>query len=168
MFWFKEKFFIFFFFTFFISSACSDEIVFVDVNLLFSNSKLGKAIILKLDEINKQNLDNLKIKENEILKINNEIKNQRNIAKQEELDKKKDILNKMIKDFNEYKINLSKKYEDEKNNELKIFFNNISPVLEKYMLDNSINVIFDKKYIFLANNKYDITSEIIKLIDNNF
>jgi len=42
----------------------------------------------------------------------------------------------------------------------------INPIIEKYMADNSIYILMDKKNIFIANNNYDITKKLIELIDN--
>jgi len=46
------------------------------------------------------------------------------------------------------------------------FINLINPIIEKYMTDNSIYMLIDKKNIFIANNNYDITKKLIELIDN--
>jgi Skp family chaperone for outer membrane proteins len=46
------------------------------------------------------------------------------------------------------------------------FINSINPIIEKYMTDNSIYILMDKKNIFIAKNDYDITQKLIKLIDN--
>ena len=42
----------------------------------------------------------------------------------------------------------------------------INPIIEKYMTDNSIYMLIDKKNVFIANNNYDITKKLIELIDN--
>ena len=46
------------------------------------------------------------------------------------------------------------------------FINLINPIIEKYMTDNSIYMLIDKKNVFIANNNYDITKKLIELIDN--
>ena len=45
------------------------------------------------------------------------------------------------------------------------FFKDILPYIEKYMKDNNIAIIFDKKNIFIADSNYDITKEIIELLN---
>lgn len=145
----------------------SNEIVFINVDLLFSQSKKGKIIITNLENINKKNQNELKNKEKEIIELKAQIESQKNILKKEELDKKINDFNKIVNDFNELRSSLQKIYEDQKNQEIKEFFNNISPLLEKYMVDKSIKIILDKKNIFLANSQYDATSDIIQIIDKN-
>ena len=34
------------------------------------------------------------------------------------------------------------------------------------MLDNSIEILLDKKNVFIASKKYDITNKLIKIINN--
>ena len=151
-----------------IQPTYSNEIVFIDVDLLFSQSKQGKIIISNLNDINKKNQNKLIIKEEEIINLKTQIENQKNLLKKEELDKKINDFNNIVNNFNELKSNLQKNYQDVKNGEIKKFFNIITPLLEKYMVDKSIKIIFDKKNIFLANNEYDVTSDILKIIDKNF
>ena len=151
-----------------IQPTYSNEIVFIDVDLLFSQSKQGKIIISNLNDINKKNQDKLIIKEEEIINLKTQIENQKNLLKKEELDKKINDFNNLVNNFNELKSNLQKNYQDVKNEEIKKFFNIITPLLEKYMVDKSIKIIFDRKNIFLADNEFDVTSDIIKIIDKNF
>ena len=151
-----------------IQPTYSNEIVFIDVDLLFSQSKQGKIIISNLNDINKKNQNKLKNKEEEIINLKAQIENQKNLLKKEELDKKINDFNNLVNNFNELKSNLQKNYQDVKNEEIKKFFNIITPLLEKYMVDKSIKIIFDRKNIFLADNEFDVTSDIIKIIDKNF
>ena len=159
---------IIFYLLFNIQPTYSNEIVFIDVDLLFSQSKQGKIIISNLNDINKKNQNKLIIKEEEIINLKTQIENQKNLLKKEELDKKINDFNNIVNNFNELKLNLQKNYQDVKNEEIKKFFNIITPLLEKYMVDKSIKIIFDRKNIFLADNEFDVTSDIIKIIDKNF
>ena len=159
---------IIFYLLFNIQPTYSNEIVFIDVDLLFSQSKQGKIIISNLNDINKKNQNKLKNKEEEIINLKAQIENQKNLLKQEELEKKINDFNNIVNNFNELKSNLEKNYQDVKNEEIKKFFNIITPLLEKYMVDKSIKIIFDRKNIFLADNEFDVTSDIIKIIDKNF
>ena len=74
------------------------------------------------------------------------------------------------------KVKFQKYIEDKTNeiDELKIkrnknianFLSLINPIIEKYMTDNSIYMLIDKKNVFIANKDYDITNNLIELIDN--
>ena len=42
----------------------------------------------------------------------------------------------------------------------------LNPILTKYMSENNIQIILEKKYVIMANSKVDLTNEILKLLDN--
>ena len=41
----------------------------------------------------------------------------------------------------------------------------LNPIMQKYMKDNNVEMIVDKKYILLANSNFDITDTILKILD---
>ena len=43
----------------------------------------------------------------------------------------------------------------------------LRPVIEEYIEKNSISMVFNQKNLFIADKKYDITKQIIEIIDNN-
>ena len=49
--------------------------------------------------------------------------------------------------------------------EFEKFFQKITPIIGDYVKKENIDIVLDKKNIFLANKNNDITNEIIKLID---
>jgi len=63
-----------------------------------------------------------------------------------------------IKEVDEFKI--------KRNRNITNFLNLINPLIEKYMADNSIYMLIDKKNVFIAKKEYDITNNLIELIDN--
>ena len=60
-------------------------------------------------------------------------------------------------------MNLIKKKIDEFNK----FFEKITPLIENYAKEKKIDIVLDRKNIFLASKKKDITQEIIKIIDSS-
>ena len=49
----------------------------------------------------------------------------------------------------------------------KLFMQRLRPVIEEYIEKNSISMVFNQKNLFIADKKYDITKQIIEIIDNN-
>ena len=41
----------------------------------------------------------------------------------------------------------------------------INPIIKTYMEDNSISIIIDKKNIYIGNTAYDITNNLIEIIN---
>ena len=160
-----KKIFIFLFALFITSSNASEGIYFIDVDFLFKNSNYGKQIINKLENLNKQNTSELKIKENELKDLENNISKQKNIISTEELNKKIDELKIKIAAFNSEKKNKTDDFNKFKNNQLNNFFKEISPLLEEFMKKNSIKILLDRKNIFIADSDYDITIKILEYLN---
>ena len=103
--------------SFFISSSHGQEqIVYLDLDNVVSNSKAGKIILSKLENSKKEALIKFEKKEKDLKKIEDQIKKQKNIISEDEFKKKlveyrkevsifrKDRQN-VINDFNQKKIN---------------------------------------------------------------
>ena len=156
--------FIFFNFSY---SVADTKIAYIDLDNIFQKSNHGKKIISKLNEINNKNISNIKVKENEIIELDKEVKIKKNLITQNDLNLMISDLNNKVSDLKIYRDNLIKNYEESKNNEIKEFFTRINPILQDYMRKNSIDFILDKKNIFIATKNNDITDIILELINNN-
>lgn len=143
-----------------------EKVAFIDIDYLFLNSTEGKKIIKSLNEINKENLEEISNNESKILDLKKEIDLKKNILSQNEIQKMIESLNQLVLNTRQNRDNLLMNFEKKKNKEIELFFINIKPLIEDYMNKNEINVIFDKKNIFIANEKNDITQDILKLIIN--
>ena len=162
----KKTFLFFIIITFFSLDVYSDDKIFYfDMDKILNESNQGKQIIKELDAINKKNITQFKSKEDELKKIEQNISKVKNIITKDDLSDKINGLKKKISFYNLDKEKKIKDFEKKKNQELKNFLIQITPIIEKFMEANSINIILDKKNIFIANSKYDITTQIIKLID---
>ena len=70
--------------------------------------------------------------------------------------------------FQKYKENRFNEIEElkkKRNENIVNFLSLINPIIEKYMSDNSIYMLIDKKNVFIASKEYDITNNLIELID---
>ena len=149
------------------NSNASDDIYFIDVDFLLKNSNYGKQIINKIENLNKKNISELKIKENELKDLEGNISKQKNIISSEELKSKIAELKNKIASYNTEKKEKTDDFNQFKNNELNNFFKKISPLLEEFMKKNSIKIILDRKNIFIADSDYDITIKILEYLNSN-
>tara|TARA_Y100000768_G_scaffold322913_1_gene259282 strand:+ start:237 stop:752 length:516 start_codon:yes stop_codon:yes gene_type:complete len=156
---------IFFFFSFNTLSQANSKIVFVDLNYILTKSTNGKKILDQLNIINNNNLEIIKKDKDILNKEKNEIENLKNILSIEEYNKKKILFEKKVRNFNDKKSKLLNELEKTKENELNIFFDNLNGILKKYMKENSINVVLDKKNIIMANVEIDVSEDILKLVN---
>ena len=157
---------LFFSFNFTIAST-NENVRYINVDVILNNSDLGKIIINKLKKQNDINIDKIKNIENGIKKENEELTKLKNIITEEEFNKKIVLLKKKIDDFNILKNKLSDELNEFKKKEIKLFFEKINPIIEKYMEQNSIALILDKKNIFVARSDYDMTQELLDLINKD-
>ena len=140
--------------------------MFVNVDQLINETNIGKLSLGKINELDKNNFKRLNQYQEEIIKIENEIKAKKNILSEQQYNKEINQLKFKIKNYNEEKNLMVQNLNDTKKKELKIFFDSISPIIKNYMKQNSIEIIFDKKNIFIGNNNLDIKKILINEINN--
>ena len=164
----KFKFIFFFFLIFSLSfknSYSNESIAILDLDGLLEKTNFGKKIINELNLINNKNLNLLKEIEGKIKSDRDKINAQKNILSDEQLNEKLNELNKEIKKFQSEKNKLVNKFNLEKKKKLDDFFKQIIPEIEKYIDEKQIDIVIDKKNIFIANRKNNITEDIVKIID---
>jgi outer membrane protein len=163
------KIFFFVILNFILSSYALSQttIGYIDLDRLVKDSKYGKELITELEKIRINDIKNLKSEKNEIIKYENNLKNKKNILSNDELKKEIKKLEENYLVFKRNENEIKQKFEKKKNNELTNFFNKINPLIEDYMKINSIDILIDKKNVFIGMLKYDITDDIIKIINKN-
>ena len=164
----KNKLFIFIilFLLIFTKTAYSiDKIAVLDLDSLLEKTNYGKKIIADLNLLNEQNLKSLQKIEADIKLNQEDIKKQKNLLSEEELAKKVNKLNSDIIEFQKKKTNLVSNFNTQKQNKLDEYFKMIIPEIEKYINEKDITLVVDKKNIFIANKKNNITDEIVRIID---
>ncbi len=143
----------------------TNKIAILDLDSLLEKTNYGKKIIADLNLLNEQNLKSLQKIEADIKLNQEEIKKQKNLISQEELAKKVNKLNSDIIEFQKKKNNLVSNFNLQKKNKLEEFFKMIIPEIEKYIDEKDITLVFDKKNLFIANKKNNITDEIVRIVD---
>ena len=163
---FKNIFFLFFFLLLSNNAYSANKVSYIDIDYVLTNTTIGKFLLTKLKEDEK--LIIIKFKDNDEKFKNDEKKilAKKNLISNDELNREmKSLRNK----FNEYKRNKDleiKNFKEKREINILNLMNLINPIIEKYMADNSIDILLDKKNVFIANKDYDITNFLIELIDN--
>ena len=148
------------------SVNAEQKVVFLDMDRVISTSNSGLSLINQLKDLSDKNLvllskqeKNFKEKETKLISQKNIISESEFVNKAEKLKKEMNELNKsrnkIITDFNKLKI--------ENTNEL---LKMINPILIKFSKDNSISLILQKKELIIGNSEFDITDEILKIVNN--
>jgi outer membrane protein len=155
------------FFSSVLSTNANDKIVYLDINYILNNSKPGKSILSQLDTLNKNNIAELKKNELQIIEAEKAISIKKNIISDEEFKNEMIKLEKKIQIFKDKKNDLVQKFNKKKQDQISKFLTLINPLLEDFMKNNSIGLILDKKNIFISKSNYDITMEILKIVNEN-
>ena len=152
----------------FISTSNSEEqIVYLDLDSVVNNTKAGKSILSKLEKSKNSSLLKFEKKEKDLKKIEEEIKKQKNVISEDEFKKRLVEFRKEITKFRQDKQKVINEFNQKKQIEFSEFFKKITPIIEKYVNEKKIDIVLDKKNIFVATKKKDITKEIIDIIDTN-
>ena len=146
-------------------SYSNDKIAFINLDFVIQNSKIGKSVLAEIENLNNQNIRELQLKESELKKIEEDIKNKQNILSQDEFQKEVNLLKEKIKKFRNTKDQLVRNFEKEREKGLNDFFLKINPVIQNYMDQNSIEILLERKNVFIGKNDSDITKDIINEIN---
>ena len=158
-----------FFFLFITGKTFADsKVVFIDIDFLIESSNFGKKISQDLNKTYNNDKKKINSIEKKLVEQENEIKKVQNIVSKEELNVKILKLRKDIKIFDTEKKNTAKKFNDAKSTKVKDFFDRINPLISDYMEKKSIDIIIEKKNIFIGKNTHDITNEILEIINSKF
>ena len=144
-----------------------NKVAYLDLDFILSNTNVGKSLFEKIKKFENSKIKELNNKEQILKDEENKILASKNIISKDELNKnisEFQLKLKTYKNLKEDEINLLKK---KRNEEILNLLKSINPLIEKYMNENSISILIDKKNIFIADKKFDITKDLIDLINTN-
>ena len=165
MFYLKRIIFFLFFFNLCFLAQADDKIAFFDLDEVLNKSITGKNIVLKIEKINEKNFKDIQIRKKKLQTLKENLDTKKNILSEEEFKVQFTSLQKELKTFNESNKIISDEFEKVKQKELEQFLKLISPIIEEYIKENSISIVLNKKNMFIAKKEYDITENIIELVN---
>ena len=143
-----------------------EKIVYLDLDFIFANSIKGKNIQEELKNIDLENINILKEKENELKSEENKILSQKNILSDEIYNEKVNNFKKKLDNFRLEKDRLVEVFDKTRKSKLDKFILEINDIVEKYVEKKSIDLVLNKKHILMGKNKYNITNEIMDILNN--
>jgi len=138
---------------------------YVDIDYILSNSIAGKSLLEKLKKEEKLKIDKFKISDENFRDKEKKIIAKKNLITNEEINKELKSLQIEFQSYKKNKIQEIKEFKDKRNRNVLNFIKMINPIIQNYMTENSISILLDKKNIFIASKDYDITKNLITLID---
>ena len=148
-----------------VSSANTKETAFVDIDYIIANSNIGKKVLEKIDKLDKKNIENLQKKNKSLNELEILIKNKQNVVSEEAFNKEVISFREKVQEFKNEKNQIVKNFNDYKKKELENIFKKIGPIINNYMEENSVSVLFDSKNIFMGSKKSNLTEDILNRIN---
>ena len=146
-------------------SFAEKNIVYVDINKIINESKVGKSLNDQLKKINDKNIEEFKRTEASLKAEENDILKQKNILKEEEFTTKVNKLRDKYETYNQKKKNKNNDLRKLRDNAASKILININDILREYSIKNSISMIIDKKNIVIGKTQLDITNDILDLLN---
>tara|TARA_B100001175_G_scaffold282312_1_gene261322 strand:+ start:892 stop:1392 length:501 start_codon:yes stop_codon:yes gene_type:complete len=160
------KFFITIFVIFSLNHALAkSNIVFIDIDYLIQNSNIGKLTLEKIEKNNLSNTNILKNKETSLRNKENEIKKKKNIITKEQFEVEVNNLKKDIDTFNKEKKKIISDFNKFKIDELNILLDKFNKIINEYVTQNSIELVLNKKNLYMGKVSSDITKDILTKIN---
>ena len=144
------------------------RIAYLDIQKVLQTSNIGKSTLNELNSISQKNFNFIKEKENELKQKEEEIKLKKNLLSQTELEEEIDKLKNNFINLRKEKDRLSSEFNKLKNDKTSLFIEKISPIVQDFMNQNNIDILLDRKNIFIGKANSDITNDIILLVNKNF
>ena len=146
----------------------ASDVYFIDYSRVMNESAAGKKAQnflknLLNDSSKKFNDTAKKLKDEE-----NKIIGQKNALSKEEYKKKADALRKKVFELNKGRDKLIRDVAAKRKKAGDEMLKKLNPILGKYMEDNNIPVVIDKKNVLMGNKKFEITSQIIEILNKEF
>ena len=143
-----------------------EKVSYIDIDYILASSIAGKSLLNKLKEEEESKINIFKLKDADFKKKESKILAKKNLISNEEINNELKLLQIEFNKYKENRINQINELKEKRKRNIVNFFNLLNPIIEKYMSDNSIYILLDKKNIFIAKKDYDITNNLIEVINN--
>ena len=149
------------------SIKANDKVSYVDMDFLITNTIAGKSLLENFKKVEKLKVDKFKISDEDFKNKEKKILAKKNLVTNDEINKELRSLQVEFQNYRKNKIKEIDELKAKRNRNILNFIKLINPIIEKYMSDNSIAILLDKKNIFIASKDYDITQNLVTLINKD-
>ena len=133
---------------------------------LINKSIAGISINKKINELKEMKTAKIKKAESFLKKKEADLINQKDIITREVYNEKLELLNKEINEFNKMRNLELNDFKNKKKQYTNKLLNVINPMLQKYVQSKNISILLQKKNIIIGANEFDITSDVLKILNN--
>ncbi len=144
----------------------ADTPYYLDFKYILNQSDAGK----KAQDFLKKKLSNgikkIQDKEKNIQEEEKKIIQQKKVLSAEEYKKQVTSLRNKVSSLQKERSQLLDSVAKQRSKARNELLKNLNPIIREYMQKNNIRIVLDKKSLLLADDKLDITKEIIKILNN--
>jgi Skp family chaperone for outer membrane proteins len=149
------------------SIKANDKVSYVDIDYLITNTIAGKSLLENFKKEEKLKVDKFKVSDEDFKNKEKKILAKKNLITNDEINKELRSLQVEFQNYRKNKIKEIDELKTKRNRNILNFIKLINPIIERYMSENSIAILLDKKNIFIASKNYDITKNLVTLIDKD-
>ena len=143
------------------NAFAEDKIVYIDMNKILKESKVGIFVEKELTKSHQSKLDNFKKTEEELKKEEIDLISKRNIMAREEFDKKVKVLNEEAQKYQDERRKWFDGITVKRNNARAEVLESLDPILTEHFEQNQISIMLYKRNIAIGSSELDITDTII-------
>ncbi len=156
---------IFFFISTYSTNIFSQTIAIVNLQSLIDNNQSYKKTIKNIELDQQKYLQDFDIKENELVVILNEIEESKLILSEDEINIQIEEYNNQLSDFTILIEEFNLHYQNQIIDIRETIYKEILILIEKYALENRIDLILDSTSYLIASTSLDITNVINSELD---
>jgi outer membrane protein len=145
------------------------KMAYVDFNRALNESERGKKATAMLEEMIQQKKTVLSEKENEIRKLDEDLKKQASVLSQEAREKKEDAIKKLIRESQRMTKDFQEDVRKKETDLTRDIQKELVEIVNTMAKEEGYTVIFERGVsgILYFQEKYDITDSLIKRYDKN-
>ncbi|WP_415321621.1 OmpH family outer membrane protein [Candidatus Pelagibacter sp. Uisw_092] len=147
-------------------TLANNPIYFVDINFLINNSLAGKSISNQLETKNLLLQKKLTKLELALKDVEQNIKSQKNILSEDEINKKIQSFNKEVEIYKGERKKLINNLTKSKNLAQKELNTSLIKIISAYSNKEGISYIIHKQSIIIGKTELDLTKKILKILDS--
>ena len=144
-----------------------NKVAFIDLDKILTSTDSGKTLFKQLNNLEKLELESLKNEEKKLKEEENKILSTKNLLTQDEYTKKVNAFKKKISVYQNKKKTIIDGLQKKRNTEVVRFLKMTNPLIKSIMERNSIDILIEKKNVFIAKSNTDITNVVIDEINKN-
>ena len=143
------------------NAFAEDKVVYIDMNKILTDSKVGIFVEKELTKSHEAKLDNFNKTEEELKKEEIDLISKRNVMAREEFDKNVKILNEKAQEYQAQRRQWFDDISQKRNKARTEVLKSLDPIMTDYFEKNNISLILYKRNIAIGISELDVTDKII-------